>query len=69
MSSSSDQEIRRHEAFRAAGLRPVRLQALDTCEPAFIEECRRQSRSLRGDLQEEDVLEWLEQLADRDGWY
>ena len=69
MSSSSDQEIRRHEAFRAAGLRPVRLQALDTCEPAFIEECRRQSRSVHSDLQEEDVLEWLDQLADRDGWY
>lgn len=68
MSSSADRVRRHREALRAAGLRPVQLWVPDTRDPAFIEECRRQSRSLRGDRQEEEIFDWLEQVADTDGW-
>ncbi|MCD6681092.1 MAG: antitoxin MazE family protein [Burkholderiaceae bacterium] len=68
MSSSADRVRRHREALRAAGLRPVQLWVPDTRDPAFVAACRRQSLSLLGDPQEEEVLAWLEVVADRDGW-
>lgn len=68
MSSSADRVRRHRESLRAAGFRPVQLWVPDTRDPVFIEECRRQSRSLRGDRQEDEILAWLESAADRDGW-
>ncbi len=68
MSSSADRVRRHREALRVAGLRPVQLWLPDTRDPDFIEACRRQSRSLRGDPQEKEILGWLESVADTDGW-
>lgn len=68
MRSSADRVRRHREALRAAGLRPVQLWVPDTRDPALVEECRRQSRLLSGDRQEEEILDWLEQVADTDGW-
>ena len=62
----------RVSAFRArlrkAGLRPVQIWVPDTRRAGFAEECCRQSQCLQGDRQETEVVEWLDQVADRDGW-
>lgn len=41
---------------------------LDTQSRDFAEECRRQSRLIEQDPQEGEMLDWLEQVADKDGW-
>jgi len=41
---------------------------LDTQSRDFAEECCRQSRLIAQDPQEGDMLDWIEQVADRDGW-
>jgi hypothetical protein len=43
----AERVARRRAKLRAAGLRPVQLWVPDTKAPAFVEECRRQSRLLR----------------------
>ena len=62
----------RVSAFRArlrkAGLRPVQIWVPDSRRAGFAEECHRQSQALQGDPQETDIVEWLDQVADRDGW-
>jgi hypothetical protein len=61
--------VRRHQQkLRAASLRPIQIWVPDTRRPEFQKECRRQSRMLQGDLQEQDILNWLEVAADREGW-
>jgi hypothetical protein len=39
-----------------------------TRSPGFAEECRRQSATLAADAQERETLEWLQAVADDDGW-
>ena len=34
----------------------------------FAEECRRQSRLVEQDQSEQEMLGWLQQVADTDGW-
>jgi len=61
--------VQRHrDKLRAAGLRPIQLWGPDTKNPAFIEECRRQSRLLKNDLQEKEAAEWIEAAFDDTGW-
>ncbi|MEI6285218.1 MAG: antitoxin MazE family protein [Bacillota bacterium] len=61
--------VQRHrDKLRAAGLRPIQLWVPDTKNPAFIEECRRQSRLLKNDPQEKEVTEWIESAFDDAGW-
>jgi hypothetical protein len=63
------ERVRRHRAgLRAAGLRPVQIWVPDTRRDGFAAECRRQSRLLRDDPQEREVLDWLEAAADTEGW-
>lgn len=63
------QRVQKHrDALRAAGLRPVQIWVPDTRRAGFAEECRRQSLALRGDTQETDTLNWLEQAADTENW-
>jgi Protein of unknown function (DUF3018) len=63
------ERVRKHrEALRAAGLRPVQIWVPDTRRRGFAAECRRQSLSLRNDPTEREVLDWLDKVADRDGW-
>lgn len=59
---------KRREALRRAGLRPVQLWVPDTRRPSFAAECRRQSALLRGDVQEREVLAWIEAASDVEGW-
>jgi len=61
--------VQKHRAaLRASGLRPVQIWVPDTRAPGFAEECRRQSLLIRNDPLEQDVLEWIEQAADIEGW-
>ena len=55
-------------ALRAAGLRPVQIWVPDTRRRGFAAECKRQSSSLHDDDAEGETLDWLDQMADRDGW-
>ncbi len=61
--------VQKHrEALRLAGLRPVQLWVPDTRRPSFAEECHRQSALLGKDTQEGEVLNWIENAADLEGW-
>ena len=66
---SSTLRLKKHRAAkRAAGLRPVQLWVPDTRGAGFVEECRRQSLSLRNDDHERETLDWLEHVADTGSW-
>ena len=61
--------VQKHrEALRAAGLRPIQIWVPDTRRRGFAAECRRQSLALLEDPHERNTLEWLDLVADRDGW-
>jgi len=63
------ERVKRHrDGLRAAGLRPVQIWVPDTRRPGFAEECRRQSRLLRDDPHEREILNWIEAVADTEGW-
>lgn len=69
MADSVSERVGRYRTnLREAGLRPVQIWVPDTRKPGFAEECRRQSSLLKDDPQEQEVLDWLEQAADTDGW-
>ena len=68
-SASSKMRVQRHrDKLRAAGLKPVQMWVWDTSRPGFAEECRRQSLMLRDDPHEKEIMDWLEAVADTDGW-
>lgn len=63
------ERVKRHrDGLRAAGLRPVQIWVPDTRRPGFAEECRRQSLLLRDDPHEREILDWIEAVADTEGW-
>jgi hypothetical protein len=67
--ATTAERVRKHrEALRAAGLRPVQIWVPDTRRRGFAAECRRQALSLRDDPAEREVLDWLDKVADREGW-
>ena len=69
MSANVVERVKRHrDGLRAAGLRPVQIWVPDTRRPGFAEECRRQSLSLRDDPHEREILDWIEAVADTEGW-
>ncbi|MBS0542832.1 MAG: antitoxin MazE family protein [Proteobacteria bacterium] len=69
MPASVSERVGRYRTnLREAGLRPVQIWVPDTRKPGFADECRRQSILLKADPLEQDVLDWIEQAADTDGW-
>jgi hypothetical protein len=69
LSANVVERVKRHrDGLRAAGLRPVQIWVPDTRRPGFAEECRRQSRLLRDDPHEREILDWIEAVADTEGW-
>ncbi|MBV5309017.1 antitoxin MazE family protein [Chromatium okenii] len=69
MTNSSITHIhKRRAALRMAGLRPIQLWVPDTRRPSFALECRRQSSLLRNDMQERELLNWIEAVTDVNGW-
>ncbi len=55
-------------ALQEKGLRSVRILLIDKRRAGFAEECRRQSLLLKNDVHEKETTEWLESVADCDGW-
>lgn len=69
MAASTNERVKkRREALRRAGLRPVQIWVPDTRRAGFAEEARRQSLLLRDDPQEQDTLEWIDEVADTEDW-
>jgi hypothetical protein len=68
VASVSERVGRYRTNLREAGLRPVQIWVPDTRRPGFANECRRQSSLLKADPQEQEVLDWIEQVADTEGW-
>ena len=69
MAMPNSQRVQKHRAsLRASGLRPVQIWVPDTRRAGFADECRRQSLALKGDAHEVETLEWLEAVADTEGW-
>ena len=58
------------DALRRAGLRPVQIWVLDTRQPEFSAECRRQSRlAAQADMADVDMVDFMDDaLADVNGW-
>ena len=56
------------KSLRAAGLRPIQIWVPDTRREGFAEECLRQSRLVSNDPQESEVMDWIENVSDREGW-
>ncbi len=56
------------DKLRERGLRPVQIWVPDTRRPGFAIECRRQSELLKSEAYEKEVLDFLEQAADRESW-
>lgn len=69
MRTSISTRVQKHRAaLRGAGLRPVQIWVPDTRRAGFAEECRRQSLLLHDDANEQETTDWLETVADREGW-
>ena len=68
MATTAERVKQHRDGMRRAGFRPVQIWVPDTRAPGFAEECRRQSLLLKQDPHEKEVLDWLEQVADREGW-
>jgi hypothetical protein len=64
----TDRVKRYRDRLRERGLRPVQIWVPDTRRPGFAMECRRQSELLKTDAHEQEVLDFLEKAADREGW-
>lgn len=69
MGTPTAQRVQKHrDGLRAAGMRPVQIWVPDTRREGFALECRRQSRLLRDDSHEVDTQNWLQAVADTEGW-
>ena len=63
------ERVHKHRAkLRAEGMRPIQIWVPDTRLSGFTEECRRQSLVVKHDPQEKELLDFLEDAADREGW-
>lgn len=63
------ERVQKHrDKLRKRGMRPVQIWVPDTRRPGFAEECKRQSLLVKNDKQETDVLGFLDDAADREGW-
>ncbi len=69
MQSNTASRVQKHRAtLRASGLRPVQIWVPDTRQKGFAEECQRQSLALQSDAHEAEVLGWMQDVADTEGW-
>lgn len=61
--------IQKHRmTLQKMGLRPVRILLIDKQRTGFAEECRRQSLMLKNDFLEKETTQWLESVAEKQGW-
>jgi len=61
--------VRKHrEILRAAGLKPVQIWLPDARSESFRRKCERECLLLTQDPQEAEILDWIAEVADTDGW-
>ena len=63
-----DRVDKHRKNLRASGLRPIQIWVPDTRKEGFAEECRRQSLLVAKDPQENEILNWIENVSDTEGW-
>lgn len=68
MTSVAKRVQKHRDKLRNAGFRLLQIWVPDTKREGFEKECRRQSLLIANDSQEQDVLHWIENAADTDGW-
>ena len=69
MRTAVTDRVRKHrETLRAAGLKPVQIWVPDTRSESFRRQCERESLSLAADPHEAEILNWIAEVADTDGW-
>ena len=63
------ERVHKHRAkLRAEGMQPIQIWVPDTRRSGFAEECRRQSLVVKQDPHEKELLNFLDDAADREGW-
>jgi len=63
------ERVKKHrDKLRRQGMRPVQIWVPDTRRAGFAEECKRQSLLVKNDEQENNVLDFLDEAADRQDW-
>ncbi|MEI7748939.1 MAG: antitoxin MazE family protein [Chlorobiaceae bacterium] len=61
--------VQKHRAkLRSEGMRPIQILVPDTRREGFAEECMRQSALLNNDPHEVEIMQFLNEAADREGW-
>ena len=68
MTSVAKRVQKHRDKLRNAGFRLLQIWVPDTKREGFEKECRRQSLLIANDSQEQDVLHWIENVADTNGW-
>lgn len=64
MVSTATEKVRRHrQRMRAAGYRPVQYWVPDTRSPEYRARLRRQIAALKGDVAEQEAIEWAQSAA------
>ncbi len=67
--TSIAKRVQKHRLnLRKSGLRPLQIWVPDTRMSGFAAECKRQSRLLKNDRHEKEILRFLDSAAARDGW-
>lgn len=56
------------ERMRRAGFRPLQTWVIDHESPRIIKQLKKEDRILSKRTEEVEILDWLEQAADTDGW-
>ena len=69
MNLSSREKMQRYrDRLKAAGLRPVQIWVPDTRSRNFAAEVRRQSLLVSAGPDEQEVMDFIDAVADTDGW-
>lgn len=69
MTLSSREKMQRYrDRLKSAGLRPVQIWVPDTRSRNFAAEVRRQSLLVSAGPDEHEVMDFIDAVADTDGW-
>jgi hypothetical protein len=69
MRTATTDRVRKHrESLRELGLKPLQIWIPDTRSESFRQQCARESLLVASDPQETEILDWIAQVADTDGW-
>jgi hypothetical protein len=68
LATARERVARHRKKMAGAGMRPIQIWVPDTRKPTFADECLRQSMMLIGDDHEREVLTFIEDATDTEGW-